>query len=194
MGARDVILVAGPPCSGKSFVVNRLRSGNLPHLEHALLGARLEDWSFVYAGNLPADPDEGRFVAQYDFLKQWKRDPLTWCYGKDPSLRGLRTAQHGVIVTVYAPMPALLTRVRERRRRLLVHALTHPFLLKRDYRELLETHRLLGLYTMLDPFSLYHRWFEFSKGHCAEHWVLEYDGQRFSLSAAGEWENRQFVP
>ena len=196
MAANELVLVAGPPCSGKSFVVDRLRSGALPGLEHVLLGDQLRDWSFAYSGNLALapEPHEGRFVVQYDFLKQWKRDPLTWCYNADPSLRRLRSAERGVIVTVYEPMSVLVARARERRRRLLTGAITHPRLLTRHWHEICETRHLIKLYAMVDTFALYHRWFEFSSAHCAQHWVLEYDGNNWTLCDANEWQGRHLVP
>ena len=104
-----LLVVAGPPSSGKSTFLRDLASGRLPAEVTSALPAGAEDWaqtggSRLLRGSPKSETDaEGREVwpglaLHYDMLRPFETS-LTG-YDDDPALSVLRTADHVVLVLI----------------------------------------------------------------------------------------------
>lgn len=115
--ADRLLLVAGPSCSGKSVLIERLQAGELPRIAEQL---RLGDpgaWRCVLPGELAALPPGERLeraILHYDFLRSWKGG-TTSAYREDEVLRWAGTAAEVTLVTLRVPPDVLYRRMVERR-------------------------------------------------------------------------------
>jgi len=159
---KRLILLAGVPCVGKSFLIKRIREGSAPLLSEQLEMSHPSSWMYVSASELPAGGASfiEQMVLHYDLLGPWEdgRRDYEACGVLGAILDG---SDEATVVTLWATPEDLLRRLRQRQARLL-----WSFRNWRDHQQRLyrwrRFRRIERLYA--DPprlFAQYDQWFAF---------------------------------
>lgn len=119
MSVDRLLLVAGPSCSGKSTLIQRLCAGELPEVAARLRMGDPAAWRCLLPNDLPAIPElDGepleRVILHYDFLRPWAAGQTT-DYGAEGPLRLAASAAEVTLVTLWVPPEELHRRMTERR-------------------------------------------------------------------------------
>jgi hypothetical protein len=213
MPVERLLLVAGPSCSGKSTLIQRLYSGELPEIAARLRLGDVSAWSCALPNDLSADAS-GKVLLHYDFLRPWTGG-RTPDYGADEPLRLAATAAEVTLLTLWVPPAELYRRMAERRSAFLRallrgrpwdseilrtsrrtsarrsgpppdrrRSLRKTWAIVRELRRLGEKVRSFRRGSEVE--ALYDSWLSFWSESPAEHWVL--DG---TMVPAGEWQSRR---
>jgi hypothetical protein len=186
-----LIIVAGPPCSGKSTFIATLREGRLQAVAKTLEVAHPELWAVAYAKRwteaLAGGPE--LVMLHYDFLRFWKRRNVgRRVYRNDPALRALVAGSERTSAVTLWTEPAVLTRRLGRRR---------PFLLRRwlrgEFRQTVQgsrvsrkLRRLYGQHRRLGEH--YECWFSFcAAAGIKEHWIGDTTEPVTALHPVSDW-------
>jgi hypothetical protein len=207
MSLDRLLLVAGPSCSGKSTLIQRLYAGELPEVAARLGMEEPAAWQCLLPNDLAGIQDEprGRVILHYDFLRAWTggRAPD---FGAEGPLQ--LAAPRITLVTLWVPPDELHRRMAERRSAFLAallrgrpwdsetlrtgrrtsgpppdrrRSLRKTWAIVRELRRLgqkVRSYRRPG-----EVEALYDAWLSFWAARRAEHWV--FDGA--DLLPAAEW-------
>ncbi len=207
-----LLLVAGPSCSGKSTLIQRLYAGELPEMAARLRLGDVSAWRCALPNDLNdlATVAAGKVLLHYDFLRPWTGGQ-TPDYGAEEPLRLAGTAAEVTLLTLWVPPAELHRRMAERRsafvRALLRgrpwnsetlrssarrsgpppdrrRSLRKTWAIVRELRRLGEKVRSFRRGSEVE--ALYDAWLAFWSERPAEHWVL--DG---TMVPAAEWQSRR---
>lgn len=112
-----LIMFAGPPCSGKSTVTERLQADGWSSACRALQIEPISSWGVVCDGRVPRSAQEARFIFHYDILRPRKHPKYRRFEEAAVSL--LDRAGAITLVTFWADPERLRHRMKVRRDRLL---------------------------------------------------------------------------
>ena len=117
LGMERLVVIAGPSCSGKSTMIDRLLSGRLPRLAGGLELGPLETWTSLLPKHVSDPPraDAPKVLLHYDLLRRWTRKEPAADYDGDPCLGLLSEAPDLTVVTLWASASVLAARLRQRR-------------------------------------------------------------------------------
>jgi hypothetical protein len=167
-----LLLIAGPPCAGKTTLVSGIRDGRLSELwkQFGLNEPLL--WTYRDATELAreSEPFIDRLVVHYDLLAQRRPEGG---YRHLPEI--VRAAGHTVLLTVRAHPDSLAQRSRFRLASELSSLIRNPVFLRPRLKRLnriWRRHRVLR--SPASVARLYDDWFRFSSMlPVAAHWVLD---------------------
>lgn len=168
---KQLLLIAGPPSSGKTTLLERMHRGDVPALCEQLGLGDPGAWTHVAATDLGRiqEPMIDRLVIHYDMLAQ--RTPHGFRHIPELLSGSART----VILTLMADSESLSRRTRTR----LIDAVTavfrHPLELRprvRRVRRLWRRHRVYRSEASVR--ALYQRWFDLTSQYpIAAHWLFD---------------------
>lgn len=194
MDIDNLVVISGPPCSGKTTVIEQLKERKFPDLADCLGIVNPSKWNFVEQKNL--DKLNGlnipRLVLEYNFLNLFN---ITQIYitHTDDWLRILSNSKKITFVTLWTPPQILQTRIRFRKRSKLRGAIFsgrvfNIFKVSQKKAALNRLHKLEKFYNASKQESYYDRWFEFCARFDAKaNWILESDGCHPSLFEQSKW-------
>ncbi|MDJ0903088.1 MAG: hypothetical protein QNJ55_30250 [Xenococcus sp. MO_188.B8] len=163
----QLIVIGGPSCAGKTFLLNRIQQADFPHLRKQLGLDNPSSWLYVGAMNLPYidQPIVERLVVHYDFYTHYSQE------NEFKYLRELMSNSHTKTILTLSVSPELL------RRRVTVRIIKRffPLLFNRKFKRLGQL--LNQEKTYLDSsnvLDLYEKWFDFFE-QCSgvNHWLLD---------------------
>lgn len=172
---KKLIVVAGPPACGKTWLIDRLFQDQLPDVGHLLGIGRIGDWEFTHALRISnrCYPRLGKAIMHYDLWRTVSRSEHGLEFSRDHVLHWMRETKQVLIVTCIANAATLRTRLRQRLPRYLwakTNALlqgTTPHL-----HSPMRPIRYLGNPNTLE--ILYTAWFRYCAGiGITEHWQLD---------------------
>jgi hypothetical protein len=111
-----LLLIAGPSCSGKSTLIQRLCAGELPDVAARLRMGDPAAWQCLLPNDLTGFQGETleRVILHYDFLRPWIGGRTT-DYGAEGPLQLAGTAAEVTLVTLWVSPEELHRRMAERR-------------------------------------------------------------------------------
>ncbi len=172
-----LLVIGGPTCSGKSFLIDRLREGRCPRLGAQLDYNEQDAWLYIQGRELAgADlSNADRVLLHYDFRAQYRDGPgfmhLRELVGSCP---------HVTMVTLCTPVPTMIHRMTRRilKRGLVVLVGRAPYAPLRELclvRKTFSDGRTVA--------DLYEKWFAvLSELIIAEHWLVDQRGPPESLA------------
>jgi hypothetical protein len=167
---KDLLVIAGPPCAGKTTFISRIRAGRLPSLCEQIGLRDPDQWTYLNATDLARTSQSfiDRLAVHYDLIVQ--RSPRG--YRHLPQMIG--QACNVVLLTLWTD-PQMLRR--RSRARLLgaVSSFTldplHPREKLKHLRKMWRRYQILR--DAKNAFALYNDWFDFASRYPnAPHWVF----------------------
>ncbi len=168
-----LVLIAGPPCSGKSTLIKSLQWNKMPLLSAQL---KLDDpslWKYFDARHLHGvvDIDVDRMILHYDFFRSWAQEQkFHQGYQGDNTLGILNTSNEITFLTLWATYEAMIQRRKSKRMGLYLKCFKSTFLGRTSERNRL--FKRIQKLSMKPPelLFLYEKWFGFcgmypSKAH-----------------------------
>ncbi|MCG8604311.1 hypothetical protein MJD09_04835 [bacterium] len=187
-----LIVFAGPSCSGKSTVMERLQGGSLRSLSEKL---ELDDpclWLFAAPKDLSQSSEAfiPRLILHYDMVGSWKSDDFQSSYEDDKRLRILDISNETRFVTFWTSPATLGERIEtreEKRARKYGKKAHHRQGLRPEGR----LRKLRLLYTDQDRLrNQYEMWFRFCHFHNAKmHWIMDTTQDTPILYSIEEWRH-----
>jgi hypothetical protein len=184
VSTKRLIVIAGPPCAGKTTLVSRVREGEYPSLCQQL---RVDDpllWTHVNAVQLPeiSQSTIEQMVLHWDICTQ--RSPK----GYD-CLSELMSKSDDIVLLTLWTSPEIL---RRRNRSRLIRAFGSLVFRPKEYRS--DPCRLRGHWQLqlvyrdsLRVCRLYHEWFEFCCVCCLPtHWILDCTATNMTMAQTFE--------
>ena len=165
-----LVLIGGPSCVGKSFLINKIKQDDCPDLCKQI---GIEDpslWSYLGAGNLACMPRSmNSLIVHYDICRFSSKENIP------PLQKLLRRSDHITALTLCIPSRILTRRVTLRlcKRFISLWLPSSPYLL--------QLRRLIYLYRKRKAFKLgtlapdlYETWFDVLEDFSVEsHWLLD---------------------
>lgn len=214
MSVDRLLLVAGPSCAGKSTLIQRLYSGELPEVAARLRLGDVSAWRCMLLSDLPPAEPLAQVMLHYDFLRPWTGG--TPDSGAEELLRLAGSAAEVTLLTLWVPPEELHRRMAGRRSEF-VRALLRgrpwnsetlrtssrrngpPPDRRRSlrktwaiFRELWRLSRKVRSYRRgSEVEALYGAWLSFWSKRPAEHWVLDGSLAPAALVPVEEWQFRQ---
>ena len=179
----DLVVVAGPTTSGKSWLIERLRAGQEPGLCGRLGMGDGRSWPAMNAFDLlePQAPHLARLLFHYDTLRPLMRSAHV--HARDEALDILTGARRARVLTIWHPPDLLLEQFEQAE----IRPKTKGGVFKGNKRKT----RIHAMYR--DPQQIvahYREWFEFCRArHLEVLVVLPRDGMR--CLSVDEWERTQ---
>jgi hypothetical protein len=168
MQVERLVILGGPSCIGKSFLLSQIRSGNLRDVCSAL---RIDaDTPTMEAGDLPKiEGQYPRMILHYDFVRQMRGGLVRVL------ANAFASAEEVSYVTLVASAPTLRHRVHQRLRQHLRGTV------RGSWPALYYGARFLPAlpiyYSPTRLHMLYQRWYDFIAAHPGEHWELDVTDQ-----------------
>ena len=177
---KHLVLVAGPPSSGKSHLIRALQRGQWPELAGQLGLADAADWPKIEARRLHRinEPVLDRLLMHYNFLSPFHRSAHS--YERDEALDILRLADRLSIITVWTSPPVLLERFEQAKAKGLLIGDGHMG--SRRLLQIREQYR-----DRATVIRFYERWFDFALPRAASHHVVCTDGDP-TLCDVDQWK------
>ena len=185
--AERLVMFAGPPCSGKTTVTERLCADAWPAGLRALDLEPLSSWRVVCDGYPPEPPSGGRLLFHYDFLRPQKHP--RYGHFRDTVVHLLDRAGAITLVTFWADAATLRRRMRARRRRLVASFLRGRLAVV-ELEQKLDQNRSAARYfaTTPDLLRIYDDWLTRCESYpVAAHWLLETTAGAPELSPLAGW-------
>jgi hypothetical protein len=163
-----LVVLAGPGCVGKSFLIKRIQERSVPLLSEQLELGDPSLWKYVQANRLHevSESQIEQLLLHFSLFRQ--------CYEKDKALEILHTSEEIIFLTLWATPDILLQRLNQRKTRLFL-----SFFKLVGFRSKLQRLRLKRIwqqwYTDLpELFFQYNKWFEFcDKYKKNKHWIVD---------------------
>ena len=172
---KRLVVVAGPPASGKSWVIEHLRDGHLSDLRAALVLGKIDEWEITDALRLSKGkhPLSAKAMMHYDFWRVVSANTGRASFSEDRVLDWLGHCEQVTIVTCMVNSDVLGKRLRRRIPRFIVSKLGAALQGRAPslYSPLRQI-ELLGQATKLA--RLYQNWFSFcQQAGIAHQWQLD---------------------
>jgi len=187
MNVERLVVLAGPPCSGKTTIIERLKSGDAAFLSDILKikGSEkicfMDDWQLHKLNDSKID----QLVLHYDFLRPIRNG--FEAFSSDPPLNVIDSASEIVFVTFYAKPSILSARLKKRKFKLLLR-FPRPIRLYRTIIRL-KNIKLSEKFCLSPELNLhYDKWFEFCRGFDARgHWIVDTSGEEPQMFELSDW-------
>jgi hypothetical protein len=174
---RRLIVVGGPSCAGKTFLLKKIQRGRCSALQTLLEMEKFLPWQYVQANRLHAldRPVIDRLIVHYDFCARHAQNRAP---GNIHDL--MRSADQTVLLTLHASHKILARRMTTR----LLGELLIPMAPGKKSRRISSLYEKRKRYTKgTDIAALYRTWFErMGELTLHKHWILQTD--RFPLPEA----------
>ena len=202
----QLVMFAGPPCSGKSTVTERLRAGwafgcqtlQLETISSWSIVEYLEIWGFVYSyreqaevllcdGSLPRKLQDARFIFHYDFLRPRKHP--RYRHFEEAAVYLLDRAKEITFVTFWADPEKLRHRMKIRRMQLLRSFLAGKLTPKELIRRMYNNKTAARFFnTTSGLLTIYDEWWALCEAYPAKaHWFVDTTTDKPELSLISKW-------
>ena len=183
----QLVMFAGPPCSGKSTVTERLRAHGWALGCQTLQLEPISSWSIMCDGYLPRKSQDARFIFHYDFLRPRKHP--RYRHFEEAAVSLLDRAGEITFVTFWADPETLRHRMKIRRmqllRSLLSGKLTPGELIRKMYNNKTAA-RFFN--TASGLLTIYDEWLALCEAYPAKaHWFLDTTTDIPELSLISKW-------
>ena len=176
----ELVVVAGPSCSGKSTLIEALLRGDAPELDAELSANASRPWLLAYPNHISELPS-GRIpklLFHYDFLRPWMNGPYN--HRRDRSLDIFDCARTSRTVTLLAAPADLLRRWNERE--------IAPLTRRGKYRGRRRQLKVLRAFESAASVAhLYDRWFDHLAEVPGRHSILDLRGGARRLVPLQAW-------
>ena len=171
---KQLIIIGGPSCAGKTFLINKIQQRYYPHLREQLGLAVPHSWLYVNAKMLPniREPIIKRLVVHYDFSNPSNTQRNRFNY-----LRELVSkSSSAIILTLCVPPKTLVRRMTLRLVKEYVSLLQKPKAYKKHTGHRRYFWKKRKMYKDgFSMFALYERWFnDINELSVASHWILDF--------------------
>jgi len=171
---KQLIIVGGPSCSGKTFLLRKIRQTDLPELRKQIGLHEPSSWCYVNGRKLSGvrQSDIDRLVVHYDFLS---------CHSHENGFQDLHAlisnTGHATVLTLCARPETLHQRITSRLAGIFISLIGNPKTYRKKNRHLHSLWTKRKFYTeKTGVHNLYREWFNFfDERGITNQWVIQSD-------------------
>jgi hypothetical protein len=197
MDIEKLILISGPPCSGKTTVIEQLKDGVSQDLASCLGIADTSKWNFFERNDWDRliGSNSSRLVYENNFLHYFKIKEL-YHLGNDDWLKLLSNSKEISFVTMWTSPQILQKRIKLRKKLrrsgvMRSSKFLNIFKIRQRRDVLIRFNKLEKFYNTSKVHFYYKKWFEFCDGfEAVAHWVVDTSGSEPQIYERAEWLKR----